>query len=107
MRIRAFSLLRKTVAREDTDTTKQSQSEMVSAAKCVLGDTPLGLVRHPPEPPGGHASMRIQTAHMSCKTSRVNALGDPPPVLRHWASVEGVGGGLKISNDATEGPHAL
>ena len=48
MRIRAFSLLRKTVAREDTDTTKQSQSEMVSAAKCVLGDTPLGLVRHPP-----------------------------------------------------------
>ncbi len=46
MWIRAFSLLRETAAREDTNT---SQSDLISAAKCVLGDTPLGLVRHPPE----------------------------------------------------------
>ena len=37
------------VARKDTDKTKQNQSALRSATKCVLEDTPLGLVRHPPE----------------------------------------------------------
>ena len=36
------------VARKDTDKTKQNQLALISATKCILGDTPLGLVRHPP-----------------------------------------------------------